>query len=177
MLDLRSADPHRAAADRRVAIVAGYGALTTATFLAVLAGAGGAAIWLGGTFALAGLPWLIAFNGRPYLAEDALAGVPFAWRGDRAGVWALAPPSGALLALLLVAALGLGPVAGLLLCVAGAAGHTYLVAFAERTHERAVLLELSVLEQRFERITDTRAAQAESRLVAARRAGVTPAAE
>src|SRR3954463_5862483 len=109
MLDLRSADPARAppqppraAAARRVAIVAGYGGLAVLTFVAVLAGAGGRAVWGGGALALAGLPWLIAFNGRPSLRDDALAGVPSAWRGARAGVWAPAPPAGALLTLLLV---------------------------------------------------------------------------
>jgi hypothetical protein len=156
MLELRSADPHRAAADRRVAIVGAYGALGVLTLVAVLAGAGLAAVWVGGTLALAGLPWLLAFNGRPYLLDDALNGVPFAWRGERTGVWAFAPPSGALLGLLLVAALHLGTFLGLLVCLGGAALHTWLLFLAERAHERRSYLDLAVLELRFEAITDAR---------------------
>jgi hypothetical protein len=156
MLELRSPDPHRAAADRRVAIVAALGVLGVLTLVAVLAGAGLKAVWVGGTLALAGLPWLLAFNGRPYLLDDALAGVPFAWRGERTGVWAFAPPSGALLGLLLVAALDLGTVLGLLVCLAAAALHTWVLMLAERAYERSTYLDLAVLELRFEAITDAR---------------------
>jgi hypothetical protein len=156
MLDLRSADPYRAAADRRVALVAGAGAAILLTFLAVLAGAGARAVWVGGTLTFALFPWLLAFNGRPFLLDDALAGKPFAARGERAGVWATAPAAGALLALLLVAALGAGAFLGLLLCLAGAGAYTGAIVRAERAYERAIYLDLAVLEQRFERITDAR---------------------
>jgi hypothetical protein len=159
MLDLRSPDPYRAAADRRVALVAGAGAAILLTFVAVLAGAGAKAVWVGGTLTLAVFPWLLAFNGRPYLLEDALAGKPFAARGERAGVWATAPAAGALLALLLVAALGVGAFLGVLLCLAGAATYTGAIVHAERAYERSIYLDLTVLEQRFERITDTRPAR------------------
>jgi hypothetical protein len=156
MLDLRSPDPYRAAADRRVALVAATGALILLTFVAVLAGAGARAVWVGGTLSFALFPWLLAFNGRPYLLDDALAGRPFAARGERAGVWATAPAAGALLALLLVAALGVGAVLGLLLCLAGAAAYTGAIVRAERAYEASIYLDLAVLEQRFERITDAR---------------------
>jgi hypothetical protein len=156
MLDLRSPDPHRAAADRRVALVAGGGALLLLTFVAVLAGAGAKAVWVGATVAFALFPWLLAFNGRPYLLDDALAGKPFAGRGDRAGIWATAPAAGALLSLLLVGALGVGTVLGLLLCLTGAAGYTALIARSERAYERAIYLDLTVLELRFLAITDAR---------------------
>ncbi len=156
MLDLRSPDPHRAAADRRVALVAGGGAVVLLTFVAVLAGAGAKAVWVGGTLAFALFPWLLAFNGRPYLLDDALAGKPFAGRGERAGVWATAPAAGALLALLFVAALGVGAFPGLLLSLAGAAGYTALIVRSERAYERAIYLDLTVLELRFQAITDAR---------------------
>ena len=156
MLDLRSPDPHRAAADRRVALVAGGGAVMLLTFVAVLAGAGARAVWVGGTLAFALFPWLLAFNGRPYLLDDALAGKSFAGRGERAGVWATAPAAGALLALLLVAALGLGPILGFALCLTGAAGYPALIARSERAYERAIYLDLTVLELRFQAITDAR---------------------
>ena len=156
MLDLRSPDPHRAAADRRVALVAGGGAVMLLTFVAVLAGAGAKAVWVGVTLAFALLPWLLAFNGRPYLLDDALAGKPFAGRGERAGVWATAPAAGALLALLFVAALGVATLLGVLVCLAGAAGYTALIIRAERAYERAIYLDLTVLELRFQAITDAR---------------------
>jgi hypothetical protein len=126
------------------------------TFVAVLAGGGARAVWVGATVTFALFPWLLAFSGRPYLLDDALEGRSFAARGERAGVWATAPAAGALLALLLVAALGVGTLLGLLLCVAGAAGYTHLIVRSERAYERSIYLDLTVLEQRFEAITDAR---------------------
>ena len=105
MLDLRSLDPARQTADRRVALAIGYGAIGSMTFAAVAAGGGGRALALGVVAALAGLPWVFAFGGRWRLLDDAVAGVPFVWRGDRTGVWATAPVAGALLALALSVAL------------------------------------------------------------------------
>ena len=52
--------------------------------------------------------------------------------------------------------LGLGAF-GVILCPAAAVGYTALLVFAERRHERSIVLELSVVEQRFEQITDARA--------------------
>jgi hypothetical protein len=156
MLDLRSPDPQRAAADRRVALVAGGWALMLLTFVAVLAGAGARAVWVGSTLTFALFPWFLAFTGRPNLLDDALAGRSFAARGERAGVWATAPAAGALLALLLVAALGLGTFLGVLGCLAGAAGYTHLLVRAERAYERAIYLDLTVLELRFAAIADAR---------------------
>ena len=160
MLDLRSPDPRRAAADRHVAIVWGYTALVVVTFVAVLGGAGLTAVWVAGTLAFAGFPWLLAFEGRPILLDDALDGREFAARGQRPGVWATAPPSGALAGLLAVAALGVGTFVGLLICFAAAALHTWALVHAERAYERSIYLDLTVLELRFEAmITDTRAAR------------------
>ena len=62
-------------------------------------------------------------------------------------------------ALLLVAALGVGAFLGLLLCVAGAAGYTELIVQSERAYERAIYLDLTVLELRFQAISDTRPAR------------------
>ena len=137
MLDLRTLDPARQSADRRVALVAGFGAVTTLTFTAVAAGGGGQALAIGGALALAGLPWFFAFGARWRLLDDALDGVPFAWRGDRAGVWATAPIAGALATLVLVAALGFPPFLALLSCLTGAAAYTALIATAEARYERA----------------------------------------
>src|SRR3954471_13388260 len=106
MLDLRTLDPDRQTADRRVALTAFFGGLTFLTFCAAVVGAAWAPV-TGFVLALAGLPWLFAFSGRWRLLGDGVAGGPFLWRGERAGVWATAPPAGALLTLLLVAALGL----------------------------------------------------------------------
>jgi hypothetical protein len=156
MLDLRSTDPRRAAADRRVVIVWTYTTLVVVTFVAVLGGAGLAAVWVAGTLAFAGFPWLLAFEGRPDLLNDALAGRSFAERGQRPGVWAFAPVSGALLGLLVVAALHVGTLLGLLICLAAGALHTAAIARMERAYERSIYLELTVLEQRFEAITDAR---------------------
>ena len=157
MLDLRTLDPARQSADRRVALVAGLVIVATCTLASVAAGGGGWALAWGGTAALGGLPWFFAFGARWRLLDDALAGVPFAWRGDRMGVWATAPPTGALAALVLAAALGFAPAFALVCCVAGAVAHTALIAWSEARYERAIFLDLTVLELRFERITDNRA--------------------
>ena len=176
MLDLRTLDPARQTADRRVALAFGYGALACLTFAAVGAGAGGWALATFVVIALGGLPWIFAFGGRWRLLSDALAGTPFWLRGDRTGVWATAPVAGALLALWLCALLGLPPVLAVLASFAGAGAYTALLAWDERRYERLILLDLAVLETRFERITDLRAERA-SRLVAASafRARHTPA--
>jgi hypothetical protein len=157
MLDLRSLDPARQTADRRVALAIGYGALASMTFAAVAAGGGERALVVGVVFALAGLPWVFAFNGRWRLLDDAIAGVPFAWRGDRAGVWSTAPVGGALLALLISVTLGLPGVLAFLASMAGAAGYTVALWYTEQRYERLILLDLTALEHRFERIVDTRA--------------------
>jgi hypothetical protein len=159
MLDLRTLDPARQSADRRVALVAGFGADAVLTFAAVAAGGGGWALVTGGVFALCALPWYFAFGARWRLLDDALDGVPFVWRGDRSGVWATAPAAGALATLVLVAALGLPPFLAFMTCLAGAALYTALLAAAEARYERAILLDLTVLELRFQRITDTRTPQ------------------
>lgn len=166
MLDLRTLDPARQTADRRVALAFGYGALACLTFAAVGAGAGG---WALATFvvcALGGLPWVFAFGGRWRLLDDALAGVPFWMRGDRTGVWATAPGAGALITLWLCALIGLPTFLAVLLSLLGAGAYTALLAWAEQRYERLILLDLTVLETRFQRITDLRAERA-SRLVAA----------
>jgi hypothetical protein len=156
MLDLRTIDPARQSADRRVALVIGFVAIGTATFVAVSAGAGGWAMAIGAALVLTELPWFLAFGARWRLLDDALRGVPFAWRGDRAGVWAIAPVSGALVTLVLAAALGLPSWLAFLCCLLGAAGHTAALWWAETSYERTILLDLTVLELRFRRITDAR---------------------
>jgi hypothetical protein len=153
MLDLRTLDPARQSADRRVALVAGFVTVAACTFSAVAAGGGGWALAWGGAVALGGLPWYFAFGARWRLLDDALDGVPFAWRGDRAGVWATAPVAGALGTLAVAAALGFGTALALLCCVTGAAGYTALIALCEARYEHAIYLDLTVLELRFERIT------------------------
>lgn len=158
MLDLRSLDPARQTADRRVALVMGYGAVGCTTLGAVLGGGGGGALACGGIVALGGLPWVFAFGGRWRLLDDAVAGVPFAWRGDRTGVWATAPVAGALIALFAAVVLALPGALALLASLAGAAGYTAAVAWAEARYERAILLDLAALELRFARIIDTRVA-------------------
>src|SRR4051812_812286 len=176
MLDLRSIDPARQTADRSVALVAGYGALAFVTFCAVVVGGGRWALALGFVLALAGTPWVFAFGGRWRLLDDALDGVPFVWRGERTGVWATAPLAGALLMLVVAAALSLPGVLALLVCLLGAAAYTALLAWSEARYERLLLLELAVLELRFERITDTPPV-AEPRLIPASQAargGATP---
>jgi len=156
MLDLRTLDPARQSADRRVALVIGYGALGGVTFAVVAGGGGGWALAAGVVAALGGLPWVFAFGGRWRLLDDAVAGVPFAWRGERPGVWITAPVAGALGALLVAAALGLPSALALLACLAVAGGYTAAVAFVEARYERAIFLDLTVLELRFERIIDAR---------------------
>jgi hypothetical protein len=156
MLDLRTLDPARQSADRRVALVAGFVVVGTCTLASVAAGGGGWALAWGGAVALGGLPWFLAFGARWRLLDDALEGVPFLWRGDRMGVWATAPVAGALLTLVLCAALGLSSALTLLCCVLGATGYTALIARSEARYERATLLDLTVLELRFRRITDAR---------------------
>ena len=131
MLDLRTLDPARQTADRRVALAFGYGALACWTFAAVGAGAGGWAVATAVVLALGGLPWIFAFGGRWRLLDDALAGVSFWLRGDRVGAWATAPVAVAVLAVGACALIGL---------------QTWL----------------AVLETRFERITDLRAARLRS---------------
>jgi hypothetical protein len=163
MLDLRTLDPVRQTADRRVALAFGYGALACLTFAAVGAGAGGWALATAVVIALGGLPWIFAFGGRWRLLDDALAGTPFWLRGDRVGAWATAPGAGALIALYLCALVGLPTFLAVLVSFLGAGAYTALVAWVEARYERLILLELAVLETRFERITDVRAA----RLVAA----------
>jgi hypothetical protein len=84
-------------------------------------------------------------------------------RGDRVGAWATAPGAGALIALYLCALVGLPTFLAVLVSFVGAGAYTALIAWVETRYERLILLELAVLETRFERITDARAA----RLVAA----------
>ncbi|MBE2314404.1 hypothetical protein DVA67_000335 [Solirubrobacter sp. CPCC 204708] len=163
MLDLRTLDPARQTADRRVALALGYGALACLTFAAVGAGAGGWALATAVVLALGGLPWIFAFGGRWRLLDDALDGVPFWLRGDRVGAWATAPIGGAALALWLAALLGMPDALAVLATLAGAGAYVAFVAWVEARYERLILLDLTVLETRFERITDLR----ESRLVAA----------
>jgi len=156
MLDLRSLDPARQSADRRVALVAAYGALAVCTSVAVLAGGGVRALVLGVVLGLTALPWVFAFGGRWRLLDDALAGTPFVWRGDRAGVWATAPTTGALAALAVAALLGFPTGWALLWSLAGGGAYTALIWWVEARYERAILLDLTVLELRFKRITDAR---------------------
>jgi hypothetical protein len=157
MLDLRTLEPARQSADRRVALVAGFVVVATWTLASVATGGGGWALAWGGAAALGGLPWFFAFGARWRLLDDALAGVPFAWRGDRMGVWATAPVAGALLALVACATLGFSTGLTLLCCVLGAALYPAWVGWCEARYERAIYLDLTVLELRFQRITDTRA--------------------
>ena len=156
MLDFRTLDPARQSADRRVALVAGFVVVATCTLASVAAGGGGWALAWGGAAALGGLPWFFAFGARWRLLDDALDGVPFAWRGDRMGVWATAPVSGALLTLVLCAALGFSSGLTLLCCLVGGALYTAVIAWSEARFERAIYLDLTVLELRFQRITDNR---------------------
>ena len=153
-LALRSLDPARQSSDRRVVFALAYSFLGFGTFFAVLAGAGAWAIAGGGVLALAGAPWLLAFGGRWRLLDDALAGIPFLWRGDRAGVWATAPLAGALSTLFVIFACGgTSQALALALCAAGGALYTWLLAATERRYERLVCLDLAVLELRFEAIS------------------------
>ena len=163
MLDLRTLDPARQTADRRVALAFGYGALAVLTFAAVGAGAGGWALATAVVIALGGLPWIFAFGGRWRLLDDATAGIPFWLRGDRVGAWATAPVAGALGALWLCALVGLPTFLAVVGSFIGAGAYTAFVAWVEDRYEQLILLDLAVLETRFERITDQR----EGRLVAA----------
>jgi hypothetical protein len=156
MLDLRSLDPARQSADRRVALAVAYGAMAVVTFVAVLAGGGVEALVLGVVLGLTALPWVFAFGGRWRLLDDALAGTPFVWRGDRAGVWATAPTTGTLATLAVAATLDFSTGLALFVSLLGGAAYTALIAWAERRYERAILLDLTVLELRFRRITDAR---------------------
>jgi hypothetical protein len=167
MLDLRTLDPARQTADRRVVVAFGYGALGAVVFFALVAGASVALLVVAAVLALAGIPWVFAFNGRARLFDDALRGVPFAWRGDRAGVWATAPTTGALLTLLVVSR---WPSAlATLACLVGAVAYSALIAWVEQRYERAILLDLTVLETRFKRITRVSPPPPEPRLIAASR--------
>jgi len=156
MLDLRTLEPARQSADRRVALVAGFVVVATCTLASVAAGGGGWALAWGGAAALGGLPWFFAFGARWRLLADALDGIPFAWRGDRMGVWATAPVAGALCVLVVCAAAGLSFGLTLLCCVLGGALNVAWLGWSEARYERAILLDLTVLELRFERITDQR---------------------
>jgi hypothetical protein len=156
MLDLRTLEPARHSADRRVALVAGFVVVATCTLASVAAGGGGWALAWGGAAALGGLPWFLAFGARWRLLDDALDGVPFVWRGDRMGVWATAPVAGALVVLVACIAAGFSSTLTLLSCLAGAALYTAWIACCEARYERATLLDLTVLELRFRAITDTR---------------------
>ena len=121
---------------------------------AVAAGGGGWALASGGAVALAGLPWLFAFGARWRLLDDALDGVPFCWRGDRAGIWATAPFAGALITLVRrrssVRRWSSGSSPG---CSARAA-YMALFVWLERRYEETIMLDLTVLETRFERDHD-----------------------
>src|SRR4051794_17369441 len=138
-LDLRSLDPVRQSADRRVALTIAYGVLGFGTFLAVVGGGGSRAVLTGLVLGIAGIPWVFAFGGRWRLLDDALAGASFATRGDRVGVWATAPIAGALLTLLLVSSLPFG--FALLCCLLGGAGYTAAIAYCEQRYERAIFLD------------------------------------
>lgn len=158
MLELRSLVVERWPADHRARLALAAVGLSFLLVLAVLGGVGAWAVWGAGALVLAALPWVFVSAGRPYLADDAMAGIPFAWRGERAGVWATAPAAGFLLALVVVQSFGLGPVVGVVGCPVAAALYTWLLVWTERRHEHGTLLELTVLEQRFEQITDARTA-------------------
>jgi hypothetical protein len=164
MLELRTLDPARQTADRRVLVAFGYGALGALVFFSVAAGASLDVLVVGAVLALAGAPWVFAFNGRARLLDDALRGVPFLWRGDRAGVWATAPVAGALLMLVVFA--GLPSLLVTFACLVGAVAYPALIAWSEQRYERLILLDLTVLETRFKRITRVAPAR-EPRLIAA----------
>ena len=147
MLDLRTLDPARQSADRRVALVAGFVVVATCTLASVAAGGGGWALAWGGTAALGGLPWVFAFGGRWRLLDDALARRPvrLARRphgrvGDRPRRGRAGRAAGSSRAL--------GASAGLAFsaCLLGAAAYTALIAWVEARYERAILLDLTVLE-------------------------------
>jgi hypothetical protein len=140
MLDLLSREPERQSADRPVALLAAYLFLAAVVVGAVLAGSR-SAIWIGALLAFAGIPWLLAWRGRVRLREEAWLGIPFHMRGERPGIWAIAPLAGALLALAAGGMLGVD--SGLLrvaMCAAGAAAYTWLLARMERAYEAAIRL-------------------------------------
>lgn len=142
MLDLLSRDPECQSADRPVALVALYLLLAAAVVGAVLAGSR-SAIWVGALLAFAGIPWLLAFRGRARLPQEARAGVPFHMRGERPGIWALAPLAGALLALAAGGFLGIdSALLRIVVCAAGAAAYTWLMVLVERAYEAAINLDL-----------------------------------
>ena len=149
LAELRDAD-HRGRA--ALAAVAG----TFLLLVAIVGGIPGSVMLACAAVVLAALPWLFVSFGRPYLLDDAAAEVPFAWRGERAGVWATAPPAGGLLALAVLRGLHLGLGVVFVGAIAGAVGYTWLLVLAERRHERAISLELALVERRFERIEDRR---------------------
>jgi Flp pilus assembly protein TadB len=141
MLDLRSRDPERQSADRPVALLAAYLFLAAIVVGAVLGGSR-RAIWLGAVLALAGIPWLLAWRGRARLPGEARAGIPFHMRGERPGIWAIAPLAGGALAFAAGGLLGID--SGLLrvaLCAAAAAAYTWLLVRVERAYEAAIRLD------------------------------------
>jgi hypothetical protein len=141
MLDLRSRDPERQSADRPVALLAAYLFLAAVVVGAVLGGSR-RAIWLGAVLALAGIPWLLAWRGRARLPAEARAALPFHMRGERPGIWAIAPLAGAALAFAAGGLLGID--SGLLrvaLCAAAAAAYTWLLVCVERAYEAAIGLD------------------------------------
>jgi Flp pilus assembly protein TadB len=141
MLDLRSRDPERQSADRPVALLAAYLFLAAVVVGAVLGGSR-QAIWLGAVLALAGIPWLLAWRGRARLIAEARAGLPFHMRGERPGIWAVAPLAGGALAFAMGGLLGID--SGLLrvaLAAVGAAAYTWLLARVERAYEAAIRID------------------------------------
>jgi hypothetical protein len=142
MLDLLSRDPERQSADRPVVLVAAYLLLAAVVVGAVLAGSQ-RAIWIGAVLTLAGIPWLLAWRGRVRLPAEARAGLPFHMRGERPGIWAIAPLAGAALALAAGGLLGIdSALLRIALCAAGAAAYTWVLVWVERAYERAIRLEL-----------------------------------
>src|SRR4051794_41969734 len=95
MLDLRTLDPARQSADRRVALVAGLVVVATCTLASVAAGGGGWALAWGGTAALGGVPGFFAFGARWRLLDDAVAGGPLPRRGGPPGGGGAPPAAGA----------------------------------------------------------------------------------
>ena len=82
--------------------------------------------------------------------------MPFWWRGERAGIWATAPFAGALVTLLLVAQFGPPLAFGFVAWMLGGAAYVALFVWIERRYEKAIMLDLTVLETRFDEITITR---------------------
>jgi predicted alpha/beta-hydrolase family hydrolase len=76
------------------------------------------------------------------LEAEARAGIPFHMRGERPGIWAIAPLAGGALAFAAGGVLGID--SGLLrvvLCAAAAAGYTWLLVRVERAYEAAIRLD------------------------------------